>query len=77
MTTQRGLCLATSQGATIWQGGQSQDITIDLTFLTPRLYNDLAWCAPLDPAEEMEDHEAVETILRDALIMALIRERWS
>ena len=74
MTTQQGLCLATSQGVTTWRGGCSQDTTIDLTFLTPRLYNHLVQCTPLDPAEEMENHTAVETILRSALVMISVRE---
>ena len=78
ITAQQGLCLATSQGATTWRGGRSQGTTIDLTFLTPGIYNHLVRCTPIDPAEEVEDHTAVETILRDALgIEAPVRERWS
>ena len=78
MTTQRGLCLATSQGATTWRGGRSQGTTIDLTFLTPGLYNHLVRCTPIDPAEEVEDHSAVETIIGNALgVEAPGRERWS
>ena len=34
-------------------------------------------CTPLDPAEEVKDHTAVETILGDALITAPARECWS
>lgn len=77
ITTQRGLCLATNQGATTWRGGRSQGITFDLTFLTPGLYNRLLHCTPLDPMEEVEDHTAVETILEGALVKAPIKERWS
>ena len=33
-------------------------------------------CASLDPAEEMKDHTAVETILGGILIVALARECW-
>lgn len=40
MTAQRGLCLATSQGATTWR------------VLTPGLYNHLVRCTPVDPADE-------------------------
>ena len=67
---QRGLCLATSQGATTWRGGRSQGTTIDLTFLTLGLYNRLLRCTPLDPKEEVEDHTAVETILGGAWVEA-------
>ena len=78
MTAQQGLCLATSQRAITWPGGQSQGTTIDLTFLTPGLYNHLVRCTPIDPAEGVKDHSAVETIIGNGLdIEALIRERWS
>ena len=71
-----GLCLVASQRATTWQHEQSQNTTIDLTFLIPRLYNHLVQSTPLDLAEEMKDHAAVETILGDILIMASVREHW-
>ena len=78
MTAQRGLCLATSQGATTWRGGRSQGTTIDLTFLTPRLYNHLVRCTPIDTAEEVEDHSAIETIIGNTLnVKAPVREHWS
>lgn len=54
MITQWCLCLATTQGATTWHGGRSQGTTIDLTFLTPGLYNQLMRCTSLDPADEVE-----------------------
>ena len=47
----------------LWRGGRSQGTTIDLTFLTPGLYDHLVRYTPLDPAEEVEDYSAVETIL--------------
>lgn len=68
ITTQRGLYLATNQGATTWQGGWSQGTTIDLTFLTPGLYNHLISCTPLDPTEEVEDHSAIQTIDRKSVV---------
>ena len=77
MTAQQGLCLATSQRATTWRGGQSQGTTINLIFLTSRLYNHLMRCTPIDPAEEMKDHSAVETIIGGAMATALVRECWS
>lgn len=66
ITAQQGLCLATSQGT-----------TIDLTSLTPGLYNRLLRCTPLDPKEEVEDHTAVETILGGAWVETLAKECWS
>lgn len=76
MTIQQGLFLATSQRATTWQDGHSQSTTIDLTFLTPRIYNNLVRCAPLDSAEEVENHTAVKRILESALVMISVREHW-
>lgn len=77
LTTQRGLNLATSQGATTWRGGRSQGTTIDLMFLSSGLHNHLVRCAPLDPAEEVEDHSAVETVIGGVDTTVPVRERWS
>ena len=35
------------------------------------------WCTSLNPAEKMENHTAVETILGDVLSVALEQECWS
>lgn len=45
LTTQRGLSLATSQGATMWRGGRSQGTTIEsLTSRSCLVASITVWC---------------------------------
>lgn len=77
MTSQRDLHLATSQGAVTWRGGRSEGTTIDLTFLSRRLFNGLIRCAPVDNANEVEDHTAVETVVAVPHLQQERVGRWS
>lgn len=57
------LRLATPVGAVTWKNRRSEGTTIDLTFLSPGLFDCLVLCRPIDKKDEVEDHTALETVL--------------